>query len=175
MMRFIQIFKKALTFIIHFSELVRGCCPSCASLRLCRQASSPADSHNWSAAPRGATFTKTRVQTPSAVTDESLSLSSFYNLFSPSLCFPTPGKNSPGLASFFFSFFFLSLALLLVALHTSSSPLFLSLSREIFLLLLLFPLPATSSISPPTLSPSPPPPPVLTLTLCFQCVTALKI
>lgn len=52
----------------------------------------PADSHNWSAAPRGVTFTKTRHHKPSAVTNEPLSV--FPSLFfSQSLVF-TP-KNVP--------------------------------------------------------------------------------
>lgn len=105
--------------------------------------SSPADSHNWSAAPWGATFTETTTQkkTICGLRRISLALSSVPFL---DLLFCTPKKVSGSSLECFFFW-----------LYTSSSPLFLSLSREIFLL----PLPATSSISAPTLSPSPPPPP----------------
>ncbi len=100
--------------------------------------SSPADSHNWSAAPRGATFTKTRVQKPSAVTDESLSLSSFPFL---SLCFPLQKISESSLV------FCSTLAALLFFFHylvRFSSSLCLPLHRshhQLFLLLLLLLLP----------------------------------
>lgn len=104
--------------------------------------SSPADSHNWSAAPRGATFTKNQsAKKPSAVTDESLSLSSFPFR---SLCFPLPKKKSPGLASFFFCSTLAALLFFFHYLVRFSSSLCLPLHRshhQLFLLLLLLLLP----------------------------------
>lgn len=131
------------TFITHFSERVRGCCPSCACLRLCRRAAlqihtigplRPGVQHS----PKPERKKKTHLRLKATLSR---------SLFVPflGLLFCTPKKVSGSRLKCF----------VFLGLYTSSSPLFLSLSREIFLL----PLPATSSISPPTLSPSPPPPP----------------
>lgn len=115
-----------LTFIIHFSERVRGCCPSCACLRLCRRAAlqihtigprRPGVQHS----PKPESKKKKNHLRLKANLSRSLALSSFpfsrsFVLHSP------PKKNSLSLASC--GFFW--------ALYTSCSPLFLSLSREIF-------------------------------------------
>ena len=131
--------------IIHFSERVRGCCPSCACLRLCRRAA--LQIHTIGPLRPGVLHSPNNQSAKKKYTTicgEKTDLSRFSPLSVSRSLFSTPPQKTE-----------ISGSSLVFSLYTSCSPLFLSLSREIFLL----PLPATSSISPPTLSPSPPPPP----------------
>lgn len=112
--------------------------------------SRPTDSHNWSAAPRGATSTQNHArriktekikETTSAISDEFLDIRLFVFVFLVFLLL----RQSPGPRSVFslcyqhFSFSFI------ISWDFPPPPPLASL-------------PATSSISPPTLSPPPPPP-----------------